>query len=92
MSYPHNDDCTGVHTILTITRTYNGGTKPGRTDATEHRWCGDPAHVRRTLISDRGWPRDLTKHRVIEGRGQRVEVVEVATVRIDQPDLFEEPA
>lgn len=91
MSYPHNDDCTGVHTILTITRTYNGGIKPGWTDATQHRWCGDPAYVRRTLINDRGWPRDLTKHRVIEGGGQRVEVVEVATLDIDQPDLFEEP-
>lgn len=52
---------------------------------------GDPAHVRRTLINDRGWPRDLTKYRVIEGQGQRVEVVEVATLDIDQPDLFEEP-
>ena len=64
MSYPHNDDCTGVHTILTVRRTYNGGIKPGWTDVTEHRWCGDPAHVRRTLIHDRGWPRDLTKYRM----------------------------
>ena len=56
MSYPHNDDCTGVHTILTVRRTYNGGIKPGWTDVTEHRWCGDPAHVCRTLINDRGWP------------------------------------
>ena len=48
--------------------------------------------MRRTLINDRGWPRDLTKYRVIEGQGQRVEVVEVATLDVDQPDLFEEPA
>ena len=47
----HNDDCTGVHTILTVRRTYNGGIKPGWTDVTEHRWCGDHAHVRRTLIN-----------------------------------------
>ena len=91
MSYPHNDDCTGVHTILTVTRTYDGGIKPGWVDATEHRWCGDPAYVRRTLINDRGWPRDLTKRRVIEGRGERVGVLEVATLRLDdQPDLFDQ--
>ena len=86
--HPHNSDCTGVHTILTVTRTYDGGVRPGWVDTTEHRWCGDPAYVRRTLTHERGWPRDLTKHRVIEGRGERVEVVEVATLRLaDQPEL-----
>ena len=46
----HNDDCTGVHTILTCTRTWTCADQPdwSRTETNQHRWCGDLAYCRRT--------------------------------------------
>ena len=46
----HNDDCTGVHTILTCTRTWTCADQPdwSRTETNQYRWCGGLAYCRRT--------------------------------------------